>query len=136
MVTYKIVDFKFDMKAFAISLRAIPYHDINDFAAVIGIDDSTLRNWIKLGAEGAYKQPAMNTFLAACNALDLDPRQFFVLVEGDKEPGCEQHGAETVVMSSVVGTLNHGATKIIRDMVLCRFCGEIISTAEYTETPF
>lgn len=131
-----IIDFKFDMKAFADTLKSVSESDLNDFAAVIGIDHSTLRNWRIEGAKGKYAMPSMRNFINACNWLDLDPREFFVLVEDEKEQGCEYHGAETITMSSIVGTLNHGETKIVRDSVLCKYCGEVIRAAEYTEVSF
>jgi len=135
MAKHIVIDFKFDMKAFADTLKSVSDGDLSDFAAIIGIDDSTLRNWRIEGAKGKYAMPSMRNFINACNWLDLDPREFFVLDEQEKELICKYHGSETVVSSRIVGMLNHGATKVICDTVYCRFCGDVISMAEYTETP-
>ena len=65
----------------------------------------------------------------------IDPRERCLPLSFDFSE-CEYHGLETIVTSGIVGMINHGATKVIRDTVICKFCGEVISQAEYTHTPF
>lgn len=74
-----VIDFKFDMVRFAQALSGTPIAFRGELAEIIGVDQSTLSNWIHEGAKGKYDFPLMRNFISACNWLDLDPRQFFVL---------------------------------------------------------
>lgn len=77
---YKVVNFKFDMAAFSTVLKNVNDGDVVVFARVIGVDESTLRNWrTGYNARTSFPHPSMSNFIAACNALDLDPRDFFIL---------------------------------------------------------
>jgi len=77
---YKVVKFKFDLEHFAHILTAhVSQQDVVVFAAVIGVDESTLRNWRNKIYKEPFAFPSMRNFIAACNALDLDPREFFIL---------------------------------------------------------
>lgn len=79
-IHYELFNWQFDMEAFSEALQKIADMDKHDFAAVIGIDVSTLENW----RSGDYIKrkkpyPSMTNFINACNWLDLDPREFFKL---------------------------------------------------------
>ena len=116
MAKYAIIDFKFNMMAFSEALKNVSDGDLSDFAEIIGIDDSTLRNWCIEGAKGKYPMPSMRNFINACNWLDLDPREFFVLDECQHE--------ETDIHSWIA------KNDMIRERVTCRHCGKMLSLRE------
>lgn len=78
---YVLLNFKFDMDKFAATLRTCVQGDNDVFSEAIGVDRSTLANWMAHRYRGKFAHPSMSNFIAACNWLDLDPRDFFVLDE-------------------------------------------------------
>lgn len=78
-----VVPFVFDWQTFSDDLRqATDQNGIERavLAQLIGIDSSTLGNWInRQYPDGGY--PLIKHFLAACNWLDVDPRKYFVLAD-------------------------------------------------------
>lgn len=77
----RVIPFVFDWERFSDDLRQATLEGgINRaiLADLIGIDVSTLGNWINCRyPNNSY--PLVKHFLAACNWLDVDPRQYFVL---------------------------------------------------------
>ena len=79
--TYRVVNWEFDLQLFSNMLKVlIDPEDVKEYALIIGVDESTLRNWMN----GTYQKlafpfPAMHNFLAVCNHLDLSPVSFFKL---------------------------------------------------------
>jgi len=82
MIKYRVLKFRFALEKWAIALQAIANEEIPEIALIIGVDDSTLRNW-RTGdyTKRKFGYPAMTNFINACNWLDLDPREFFELEE-------------------------------------------------------
>ena len=74
-----VIDFKFDGEAFSDALKTVKQGDLSDFADIIGVDTTTLANWRGNRWNDEAPYPRMTNFLNACNWMDLDPRQFFVL---------------------------------------------------------
>jgi len=79
-ITMKSHNMRFDAETFALALCDLSYREKIALAKEIGISPSTVNNWIHGGFEGDYKHPSMQNFLACCNALDLDPREYFCFV--------------------------------------------------------
>jgi len=80
MIKYVVVKFRFDMGALSAELRRLQSSDRKVLAGVIGVSPSTMENWASDVYHNAnFPYPNMSNFLAVCNALDLDPRDFFVL---------------------------------------------------------
>jgi len=83
-IKYSLIPMGFSLDKWSEALLSVPEKDVYDFALIIGVDFSTLRNW----RNRAYRKekfpfPAMSNFLNTCNWLDLDPREFFVLLESE-----------------------------------------------------
>jgi hypothetical protein len=81
---YKVFKMVFDMALFAEALRAVKPEDVKVFCDVIEIDVSTFMNWRAVTGNYVHGHPSMKCFLSACNALDLDPRAYFVLAHQDE----------------------------------------------------
>ena len=80
MIKFRVVKFRFAVEKWAMALETIAQEDMPEFARIIGVDESTLRNW-RSGdyTRRAFAYPQMTNFINACNWLDLDPREFFEL---------------------------------------------------------
>lgn len=79
--TYRIIPHVFDMPVFADFLRKhVPADEINDYAAIIGVDHSTLKNWM-FNRYKTFAYPNMTNFLNVCNLFDVSPCMFFSLEE-------------------------------------------------------
>jgi hypothetical protein len=81
MIHYKLVSWQFDTDAWRMAVnKAVEDvgHDV--VAGVLGVHVATIYGWKRM--ESGYKEfpyPNMTNFIAFCNAMDLDPRKFFVL---------------------------------------------------------
>lgn len=82
IVKASYIDFKFDTGMWA--------RTIANWADVVGVDfiseaieadPGTIRAWMRASFKSSYPYPSMTLFMRACNLLDLDPRQFFVMDE-------------------------------------------------------
>jgi len=78
-IEYKIMPFRFNGELWAQTLKTIRNPDLDEFAEIIGIDESTLRNWRNQAHRGDFAHPSMSNFLKACNWLDVDPREYLTL---------------------------------------------------------
>jgi hypothetical protein len=83
MVTkYKLLNWEFNKGAWAQALiLSVDLLGIEFVAGVLQVSKFTVHNWIKMpqSAYGDFPHPSMSNFLHACNMLDLDPREFFIL---------------------------------------------------------
>lgn len=79
---WKIVDFKFDIQKW-VSLIHRWRSEVDDeiISGMIGCDPATLRTWVHHTATSRFPYPSMTLFIKACNALDIDPRDFYILDE-------------------------------------------------------
>jgi len=78
---YRIIPHIFDMPVFAKFLKEnIPADEMAEYAAIIGVDRSTLDNWMRLRYQ-KFAHPTMTNFLYVCNLLDVSPCMFFSLEE-------------------------------------------------------
>lgn len=76
------IDYKFDFPAWSRIIANWRDNVGADFIAeMIEADPNTIRNWADGRFKTSYPYPSMTLFIRACNALDLDPRIFFVLDE-------------------------------------------------------
>lgn len=120
----------------------------DDLAHALDVPVGTAGGWLSTATRRGYfdRVRCGKTYLYSLSARAvrrvaklpvLDPDERCLLLERVTAADlCEYHGTKTIVVSSIVGTLNHGATKRIQDTVICWFCSAVISQAEYTETPF
>lgn len=77
---YKLVSWEFDIKAFgAAIMRLHETFSWGELAEIIGCSKSTVYNWAMGNVNDEFPWPRMHNFIAVCNELDLDPREFFVL---------------------------------------------------------
>lgn len=76
---YRIYPMVFDVQRWKDVMRSIGPNDTAVFAEVIGVTRSTLSAWRNLNPDTQFAYPSMTAFIAACNALDLNPQDFFVL---------------------------------------------------------
>lgn len=76
---YRIYPIKFNTELWRDTMRSIGEADLEVFAAVIGVAKGTLHSWRNLKESDAAPYPQMTNFIAACNALDLNPQHFFIL---------------------------------------------------------
>lgn len=83
MIQYKIYDWRFDAERFSEAIRNFKPHFSDDILAdILEVDHSTLSNWRNQAYKGTrFNHPHMANFIRICNELDLDPRDFFCLVE-------------------------------------------------------
>jgi len=79
---YRVVDFQFDASKWAIHITAVSEQvGEKELAAMLGITVSGLRHWANNSYPMGFHYPSMTNFLLACNLMDADPRQFFILGE-------------------------------------------------------
>lgn len=81
MKKYVVINFRFDMQGFSAAVRKFMQENPGILPEMLDVDESTLSNWYTQSRVGRYKHPMMENFINACNAIDADPRQFFVLDE-------------------------------------------------------
>lgn len=76
---YLIVPMKFDAQKWARAIASIPKQERDVYGGIIGVNPSTLATWANPRMHATFPFPSMSAFLNTCNALDLDPREFFIL---------------------------------------------------------
>jgi len=79
MIRYTVVKFKFDTAGFAEVLSKQDDSTLSIIAKLLGITRSGVDHWIRQDMKAEFAHPRMSNFIATCNWLDLDPRQFFIL---------------------------------------------------------
>lgn len=78
---HKHVNFEFDHMEFGLAMSGVMQAENitdEDLGDIVGLDHSTVGNYRTAMAKGKW-YPSMGTFLKICNALDIDPRQYFSL---------------------------------------------------------
>lgn len=79
-VHYKLVKWEFCQARFSSALMSLHEHfSWGELAEIIGCSKSTVYNWANGKFSDEFPWPRMHNFIAVCNELDLDPRDFFVL---------------------------------------------------------
>jgi hypothetical protein len=83
MVTkYKLVNWEFNMGGWGRAMQeSVDRFGVEFVAQILEVSPKTVDNWIK-GYKSVYSEfphPNMSNFIWACNQLDLDPREFFIL---------------------------------------------------------
>jgi len=76
---YRIYPMVFNTSLWRDTMRSIGENDTAAFAAVIGVAPNTLSSWRNLSDDADFPHPSMHNFIEACNALDLNPQNFFIL---------------------------------------------------------
>lgn len=90
MKKYGVYNFVFDHEGFSAALRGLVNGGgerglVALLSELVGVDNSTVKAWLAgshLHNEGGI---TMINFIRVCNALDLDPRVFFILETTEKE---------------------------------------------------
>lgn len=79
-IKYRVVNWIFDCERFGRHIKAwgetVGYGTVGD---VLGVTDTTIKNWAKGEFAGEFPHPRMGNFLKACNELSLQPMDFFRL---------------------------------------------------------
>lgn len=78
-ITYTSADWAFNSEYFAEVLSGLTPEDLEACRELMGVTKSAIRNWSKDKYTTEMNYPHMTNFLAVCNLLDLDPRDFFTL---------------------------------------------------------
>lgn len=81
---HKVVPMEFDSAAWAIIVqRACDMIDIQVLADMLGVSVGCVKHWRNNKYPDGFEYPSMTNFIRACNLLDADPRDFFVLREAE-----------------------------------------------------
>lgn len=82
MIEYKIYNWTFDSERWAGVLDRVSLEiDDRTLGEVLGVGRSTVNNWRNRAYRlSEFDFPSMSNFIKVCNALDLDPRDFYTLV--------------------------------------------------------
>lgn len=81
-IIYKNVPYHFDLSLWgALCEHACRVHGMDDIAEMIGVHPNTVLCWIRGNVKAEFPFPSMNKFLELCNLLDVDPGQFFTIIE-------------------------------------------------------
>jgi transcriptional regulator with XRE-family HTH domain len=79
---HKWMDFEFDLEEFALAIDGVMIAENiadEELAELVGLDHSTINNYRNGNIKDWY--PRMATFLNICNVLNIDPRNYFKLVD-------------------------------------------------------
>lgn len=83
-IQYKNVKYRFDTGLWsACCAVAVKRHGLSDIAEMIGVDEATVKGWIKGHYKMGFEHPSMNKFINLCGLLDVDPGQFFTIQDGE-----------------------------------------------------
>lgn len=76
---YVLLDWSFDAEKFSEVLSALDPETLQTCQEMMGVSRAAIYHWRtgKYGHDKTY--PNMTNFVALCNLLDLDPRDFFTL---------------------------------------------------------
>lgn len=77
--TYKIIDWQFDSEKLAGVLKVLTVDEQKLLAEYLGVSNGGIWHWRENCYPEGVNYPNMSNFLKLCDALDLDPREFFVL---------------------------------------------------------
>jgi len=84
MIIYRNMVYVFDNARFSqaiIDIReGLTWDELSD---LMGISKSTLNNWANGNWSKDFPHPHMSNFLFVCNELNLNPIDFFMLVDKD-----------------------------------------------------
>lgn len=80
-IKYAVFEWQFDMQAFAELLKHVPAHEMGTVAQLLEIDPSTFSNWANNRYKGKFVYPNMTNFLKVINFMEVNPGDFFVLVD-------------------------------------------------------
>lgn len=78
-IQYAVVNWSFNAEAFAEALAQMTPDDMQAAADLLGVSWQTVRRWQKGVYDTEFNHPRLSNFLALCNLLDLDPRDYFTL---------------------------------------------------------
>lgn len=80
MIVYKNVKYRFDTSLWSAFVDvACKKHGLSDIAEMIGVDEMTIKGWIKEYYKDGFPHPSMNKFINLCGLMDVDPGQFFTI---------------------------------------------------------
>lgn len=79
---YKIIPVRFNIKKWTHVISAWSATMGENFVAdIIGCSPSTLKTWGTWTPKSKFPYPSMTLFINTCNALDMNPADFFELDE-------------------------------------------------------
>lgn len=81
---YRLVAWNFWSDRFSRDIqRACQQSGVSVVAGVVGVDVKTVTNWAHANWSGDLPWPNMTNFIKVCNALDLDPRDYWIMGDTD-----------------------------------------------------
>jgi len=82
-IQYKIVNWQFDSTKLAEVLQSQDKATLEALIALMDVSTGALWHWKNDTYPVGVNYPNMSNFLKLCDALDLDPREFFILESGE-----------------------------------------------------
>lgn len=76
---YIVANWKFDAAKWAQVIKRMTNDNVGEWAQLMGVNAATLSAWRNMDKPNRNPQPTIANLLLVCNALDLDPREFFCL---------------------------------------------------------
>jgi len=80
---YKVVNWQFDSALLAKKLSALDRDMLDTLMEIVGVSYGGIWHWKNNTYPEGVNYPNMSNFLKLCDALDLDPREFFILDTGE-----------------------------------------------------
>jgi len=81
-IQYKIEDWQFDSAELAETLTDLPVEMLSFLEGYLDVSHGAIWHWKNNVYPAGVNYPNMSNFLKLCDALDLDPREFFILDTG------------------------------------------------------
>jgi len=82
-IRYRVINWQFDSAKLAAVLEPLDRGMIETLMSLLDVSNGAIWHWRKDIYPEGVNYPNMSNFLKLCDALDLDPREFFVLDEGE-----------------------------------------------------
>lgn len=79
---YRIFPMMFHVALWRQTMRALSPEMLIMLSAATKIAPGTIAGWRNLREGGVFEHPSMSNFISVCNALDLNPSDFFILSDG------------------------------------------------------
>jgi len=78
-IYYQALDWKFDAEQWAHDLKQQRDTDLVAASELSGLSAGAWWHWLNPKPGRAFQHPNMSNFIAVCNLLQLDPRNYFCL---------------------------------------------------------
>jgi len=82
-IKYRVVSWQFDSAKLAEILSDLPVEMLSFLEGYLDVSNGAIWHWKNNVYPVGVNYPNMSNFLKLCDALDLDPREFFILESGE-----------------------------------------------------